>query len=80
MLDADLAGLYGTSARAFNQAVKRNRERFSMDFMFQLTADETEEMRSQIATSRKIVQARVLELRASPESGVTGLPRSGSRS
>lgn len=51
ILDADLAELYGTSTKAFNQAVKRNRERFPADFMFQLTAEEAEAMRSQIATA-----------------------------
>jgi hypothetical protein len=35
MLDADLAALYGIEARALNQAVKRNRNRFPTDFMFQ---------------------------------------------
>ncbi len=34
MLDADLAELYGTNTKAFNQAVKRNSERFPGDFMF----------------------------------------------
>ncbi|MGA2034208.1 MAG: ORF6N domain-containing protein [Thermoguttaceae bacterium] len=51
MLDADLAGLYGTSTKAFNQAVKRNLDRFPADFMFQLTAEEAEAMRSQAATA-----------------------------
>lgn len=37
MLDADLAELYEVETRALNQAVKRNRERFPADFMFQLT-------------------------------------------
>jgi hypothetical protein len=36
MLDADLAALYGVETRALTQAVKRNRERFPGDFMFQL--------------------------------------------
>lgn len=40
MLDRDLAVLYGVETRALNQAVKRNRERFPDDFMFQLTRDE----------------------------------------
>ena len=41
MLDADLAALYGVPTKALNQAVRRNRERFPADFMFQLTWDET---------------------------------------
>lgn len=44
MLDADLAVLYGVSTKALNQAVKRNRERFPADFMFQLTAEEKKEL------------------------------------
>src|SRR5262245_9091387 len=40
MLDTDLAALYGVPTKALNQAVKRNRERFPADFMFQLTWDE----------------------------------------
>ncbi len=39
ILDVDLAPLYGVSTKALNQAVKRNRERFPEDFMFQLTTD-----------------------------------------
>ena len=44
MLDADLAGLYGVDTKVLNQAVKRNAERFPMDFMFQLTAAEKAEV------------------------------------
>jgi hypothetical protein len=51
MLDADLAELYGVPTKAFNQAVKRNRARFPVDFMFRLTKTEHENMRSQIVTS-----------------------------
>jgi hypothetical protein len=40
MLDRDLARLYGVSTKAFNQAVKRNLDRFPKDFMFQLTLEE----------------------------------------
>lgn len=50
MLDADLAELYGVEIRALNQAVKRNAERFPEDFMFQLTADEHDSLRSQSVT------------------------------
>ena len=44
LLDADLAALYGVSTRALNQAVKRNRDRFPEDFMFQLTETEKAEV------------------------------------
>ena len=49
MLDRDLAKLYDVSTAAFNQAERRNRERFPEDFMFQLTSAEVAELnRSQI--------------------------------
>ena len=51
MLDRDLARLYGVEARTLNQAVKRNMERFPEDFMFQLSKEEFENLRSQIVTS-----------------------------
>ena len=51
LLDADLAAIYGVPTKAFNQAVKRNSERFPQDFMFQLTAAEWRNLRSQIVTS-----------------------------
>lgn len=44
MIDSDLAKLYGVSTKALNQAVKRNRERFPGDFMFELTKEEKEEV------------------------------------
>jgi hypothetical protein len=47
LLDRDLAALYRVDVRALNQAVKRSRERFPSDFMFQLTAQEAESLRSQ---------------------------------
>ena len=51
ILDADLAELYGVPTKAFNQAVKRNAERFPADFSFQLTAPEWSNLKSQIVTS-----------------------------
>jgi hypothetical protein len=53
VLDADPALLYGVTTGAFNQAVRRNLQRFPVDFMFQLTDDEADSLRSQIATSKK---------------------------
>ena len=50
MLDADLAELYGVPTKVFNQAVKRNKDRFPSDFMFQLTDKEFHSLRSQIVT------------------------------
>lgn len=51
VLDTDLARLYGASTKRFNEAFKRNRHRFPDDFAFQLTREEAENLRSQIATS-----------------------------
>ena len=50
MLDADLAELYQVSTKVLNQAVKRNKDRFPADFMFQLTDVEFTALRSQIVT------------------------------
>ena len=51
MLDRDLAMIYGVETKVLNQAVKRNINRFPADFMFQLTEDENDSLRSQIVTS-----------------------------
>lgn len=51
MLDADLAELYGVETKRFNEQVRRNSERFPEDFMFQLTAEEFANLRSQFDTS-----------------------------
>jgi len=53
MLDKDLAWLYQVETRVLNQAVKRNYERFPEDFMFQLTQEEWENLRSQFVTLKK---------------------------
>ncbi len=50
MLDNDLAELYQVETKVFNQAVKRNSERFPDDFMFQLSEEEYESLRSQFVT------------------------------
>lgn len=53
MLDFDLALLYKVETRVLNQAVKRNLRRFPEDFMFQLTENEYESLRSQIVTLKE---------------------------
>jgi hypothetical protein len=53
MLDADLADLYGVETRRLVEQVKRNRDRFPDDFMFQLSKEEAAALRSQTATSKK---------------------------
>ena len=52
LLDEALAELYGVETKALVRAVKRNRERFPGDFMFQLTAQELRNLRYQFGTSR----------------------------
>ena len=52
MLDRDLAELYGIETKVLKQAVKRNLKRFPSDFMFELTQDEFECLRSQFVTSK----------------------------
>jgi len=51
MLDADLANLYAVLTKRLNEQVKRNLRRFPKDFMFQLTAEEFQNLKSQIATA-----------------------------
>jgi hypothetical protein len=53
MLDFDLAALYGVATKILNQAVKRNRERFPADFVFQLNKKETPSLRSQFVTLKR---------------------------
>ncbi|MCR5320818.1 MAG: ORF6N domain-containing protein, partial [Lachnospiraceae bacterium] len=54
MLDYDLATLYGYEVKRLNEQVKRNIVRFPDDFMFQLTREEVEVAKSQIATSQNL--------------------------
>ena len=51
MLSTDLADLYAIEPRALMQAVKRNRSRFPVEFMFQLTEQEFDRLKSQVVTS-----------------------------
>ena len=51
LLDFDLAILYEVETKVLNQAVKRNIKRFPVDFMFRLTNEESENMRSQFVTA-----------------------------
>ena len=53
MLDRDLAELYEVETRVLNQSVKRNKELFPSDFMFQLTNEEYENMSSQFVMTSK---------------------------
>ena len=51
MLDSDLASIYGVETKALNRTVKRNRDRFPKDFMFQISADEWQNLKYQIGTT-----------------------------
>lgn len=53
MIDSDLARLYGVETRRLKEQVKRNLNRFPVDFMFELTKEELKSLRSQIATSNQ---------------------------
>jgi hypothetical protein len=59
MLDRDLAALYEVETRILNQAVKRNRERFPADFMFELTRDEIEGISQTVTSSTLKFSKRV---------------------
>lgn len=54
LLDSDLARIYGVPTKALNQAVKRNKDRFPPDFAFQLTTQESSNLRSQFATLKPL--------------------------
>lgn len=56
ILDSDLAMLYEVETKALNQAVKRNIKRFPSNFMFQLTKDEWQSLRSQIVTFKNDIR------------------------
>ena len=62
MLDSEFAALYGVEARALNQAVARNRKRFPADFMFQLSAKEYDNIRSQFVTMSGSARANSSQL------------------
>ncbi len=53
ILDHDLAAMYGVETRVLIQAVRRNHERFPGDFMFQMTPEDFQNLRSQIVISRE---------------------------
>jgi hypothetical protein len=56
ILDSDLARIYGVATKAFNQAVKRNADKFPADFMFRLTARKARRLqrsRSQFVTLKR---------------------------
>jgi len=58
MLDSDLADLYEIETKRLNEAVKRNPSRFPANFMFQLTQEELESLKSQFATSNDVLKSQ----------------------
>lgn len=56
MLDSDLANLYGVETKSLNRAVKRNIERFPVNFMFQLTKEEWQNLRYQNGTFKNDIR------------------------
>ena len=58
MLDADLAEIYGYTTKAFNQQIKNNLEKFDDDFMFELSDEEVEDLRSKNLTANLSSKSR----------------------
>ncbi len=73
MIDRDLAKMYGVETRRLNEQVKRNIERFPVEFMFQLTKEEMNNWKSQIATSNKEIMGLRKPPLAFTEQGVSML-------
>jgi len=73
MIDRDLAKMYGVETRRLNEQVKRNIDRFPAEFMFQLTKEEMNNWKSQIATSNKEIMGLRKPPLAFTEQGVSML-------
>lgn len=73
ILDRDLAALYKVDTKRLNEQVKRNKERFPEDFMFQLSTEEFENWKSQFATSKSIIMGARKKPYAFTESGIAML-------
>ena len=59
MLDTDVALLYGVETRRINEAVKNNKDKFPTDYVFALTDNELQHLRSNISTANVSVKSRV---------------------
>jgi hypothetical protein len=79
MLDFELSELYEVETRSLNQAVKRNKKRFPSDFMFQLTNDEWQFLRSQIVISNDNNPPKPTTTKGSLRSQIVTSNRGGTR-
>lgn len=59
MIDFDLAELYGVPTKRLNERVSRNKKRFPEDFMFRLTKEEAEHLRSQFVISKSNLRSQI---------------------
>ena len=60
IVDADVAALYGVETKRVNEAIKNNPDKFPEDYMFELTADELQDLRSKISTANISSKSRSL--------------------
>lgn len=74
MIDRDIAELYGVETRSLNQAVKRNKERFPDEFMFQLTEDEFLNLKLRIVKSTHKRESLISQSVISKRGGTQKLP------
>ena len=72
MIDGDLADLYGVETKQLKRAVRRNLQRFPSDFMFELTREEYNSLRSQIGTLKRGTHTKYLPM-VSTEQGIAML-------
>ncbi|MGI5870303.1 MAG: ORF6N domain-containing protein [Kiritimatiellia bacterium] len=77
ILDSDLARVYGTTTKALNQAVKRNRERFPDEFVFSVDVRASENLKSQAVTSSCAPTMLLLSPPTAPEVDEPVRPRIG---
>ena len=73
LLDRDLSRLYGIETRVLKQAVRRNRDRFPEDFMFELSSEEFADWRSQFVTSKEDLKGLRYAPMAFTEQGIAML-------
>ena len=60
LIDADVAALYGVETKRVNEAVRNNPDKFPADYMFELTKEERDDLRSKISSAKVSSKSRVL--------------------